>query len=342
MISNYTAKIAERLDVNADRVHLYWKGRVALYALLKVMGVKAGDEVILPAFTCVVVPNAIIYLGAKPVYVDIDLSTYNMDISLLEKAITTKTKVILAQNTYGLSSNLEEINSIARLNNLYTIEDCTHGFGGEYEGKPNGSYCDAAFYSTQWNKPFSTGIGGFSLVSNDEISKKVVKVNQALIKPTVKEVLSLKLQLFLKNNLLTGSNYWHALKLYRYLSKHNLVVGSSSGEEISSVKMPTDFFKGISDFQARAGLKSLDKLDMVLSKRRANSYLYTDFLQKNNKIYIKPELYKNHSFLKYPISVKDRKKFMKLAEESQIALGDWFTSPIHPVEKDLHQWEFDE
>ena len=75
----YKKAIAAILKCNPANIFLYWKGRVALYAILKAMGVKDGDEVIIPAFTCVVVPNAILYLGAKPVYVDISIEDYNTD-----------------------------------------------------------------------------------------------------------------------------------------------------------------------------------------------------------------------------------------------------------------------
>ena len=68
----YQARIAEYLHIDAEQVSLYWKGRVALYTVLKAMGIGPGDEVVLPAFTCVVVPNAILYLGATPIYVDIN------------------------------------------------------------------------------------------------------------------------------------------------------------------------------------------------------------------------------------------------------------------------------
>ena len=148
------------------------------------MGVKENDEVIIPAFTCVVVPNAILYLGAKPVYVDISIENYNTDINKLKEAVTSKTKVIICQNTFGLSSNIDEIIQLAEQHNLFTIEDCTHGFGGFYNGKPNGSHCDAAFYSTQWNKPYSTGIGGFLVVNNNRFVNEVKILESKKIKPT--------------------------------------------------------------------------------------------------------------------------------------------------------------
>jgi len=337
----YKNAIAKKIRVNPGQVSLYWKGRVALYALLNAMGVKEGVEVIMPAFTCIVVPNSVLYLGAKPVYVDIDASTFNMNVSSLKNSITEKTKVILIQNTYGLSSNVRQIVDLAKQYNIYTIEDCTHGFGGEFDGRPNGSFCDAAFYSTQWNKPFSTGVGGFSIINNAEINLKVKNLDKDLVNPTVKEVLSLRLQLFLRRHLLSNSNYWALLRLYRYLSKNNLVTGSSSGDEISDINIPDQFFKSSGKFQAEFGLIGLDGLDAVLEKRKRNAQRYTEFLKKRGKNFVNQELELNHSFLKYPLRVKDRALFFELAEENKITLGDWFTSPLHPVTESLSRWHFD-
>jgi dTDP-4-amino-4,6-dideoxygalactose transaminase len=107
-------EISKYLEINSSNITFFWKGRVALYAILKSIGIKPGDEIILPAFTCVVVANPIIYLGAKPIYVDIDPRTYNIDIALIESKITSHTKAILAQNTFGLSSDLDKIIEIAK------------------------------------------------------------------------------------------------------------------------------------------------------------------------------------------------------------------------------------
>ena len=77
-INNYKIELSRILNCNPQNLFLYWKGRVALYAALKSIGIKENDEIILPAFTCVVVPNAILYLKAKPVYVEIDLENYSL------------------------------------------------------------------------------------------------------------------------------------------------------------------------------------------------------------------------------------------------------------------------
>lgn len=335
----YKEILSHHLGTESDSIFLYWKGRVALYALLKAMKINPGDEVIIPAYTCVVVPNAILYLGAIPIYVDIDLETFNVNIDQLKNVITNKTKVIICQNTFGLSSNLEELVEIAKQYNLYTIEDCTHGFGGKYHGRPNGTFCDAAFYSTQWNKPFSTGIGGFALVNNTNLLKPLILVNQHLKKPTAKQKSMLKVLYFVKKRLLIGATYWTLVKLYRFLSKHNLVVGSSSGEEISSIIQPMNYFQSLSEEQIKEGLKNIQKLPEMLTIRRKNAEKYTEYLSSIGKNYVCPSLFANHSFLKYPLLVRDRDEVILQAEKHKIELGEWLNSPIHPIQENFKQWK---
>jgi len=338
--NSYKKVIASILKCNQHQVFLYWKGRVALYAILKAMGVQKDDEIILPAFTCVVVPNAILYLGAKPIYVDISPENYNINIDLLEKTITTRTKVIIWQNTFGLSSNIEQMIQIAKRHNLFSIEDCTHGFSGYYNGNPNGSYCDAAFYSTQWNKPFSTGIGGFLVVNNQELINKVEQLEGKKIKPSLMDKTILAFLLFFNRYFVNRYTYWTMIKFYRFLSKNNLIIGSNQGGELSGVKIPKDYFKDISSVQVNAGIRQLKQLDKVNKLRKNNALEYTQFLKDQNKTFVSENLFDNHLFLKYPLLVKDRELFFRLAEREKISLGDWFLSPLHPIKGNLELWEF--
>jgi perosamine synthetase len=337
----YKEAIAAILKCNPANIFLYWKGRVALYAILKAMGVKENDEVIIPAFTCVVVPNAILYLGAKPVYVDISAEDYNTDINKLKEAITPKTKVIICQNTFGLSSNVDEIIKLAEKHNLFTIEDCTHGFGGFYNGKPNGSYCDAAFYSTQWNKPYSTGIGGFLVVNNNKLIDNVKILEGEKIKPTFIDNLILALLILFRQYFVNRYTYWAFVGLYRFLSNHNLIIGSTQGDELSVVKMPDKYFKGMSYVQTSIGLRKLGKLEKVNSFRQKNAEDYTYFLKDKKKTFVDKKFFNNHLFLKYPLLVKDRKLFFELAEKEKVILGDWFKTPLYPVKENFELWGFD-
>jgi len=337
----YKKSIASILESDPDRIFLYWKGRVALYAILKAMELDKDSEAIIPALTCVVVPNAIIYAGLKPVYIDVEKATFNMNVSLIESAITEKTKVIVCQNTYGLSSNIEEILTIAKKYNLFTIEDCTHGFGGYYNGKPNGSYCDAAFYSTQWNKPFSTGIGGFLYVSNNELFYKVKKLESEKIKPGIGEISLLRFLLIFRKFAVNKFTQPLLVAFYRFLSNKNLILGSNQGNELNSIEKPKSYFKDISTTQIKTGIKSLSQLKEMNELRLKNAKDYTDFLKSENKNHVEESYFKNHMFLKYPLLVKDRKLFNESAREMRITLGDWFISPLHPVEDDLSIWFFE-
>ena len=343
--NEYRAAIAQCLACAPEEIYFYWKGRVALYALLKAMGVKAGDEVVVQGYTCVVVANAILYLGAMPIYTDIDRETYNMNLASLESKITPNTKVIICQNTYGLSSNLENIQRIAQDtatkygHPVYTLEDCTHGFGGSYHGRPNGTSCDASFFSTQWSKPYTTGVGGFCIVHNEGLRSAMTQMEGEKLKPGLKEVLQLKLMYFVRQYVINDFTYWPMIRLYRWLSRHNLVVGSSSGEEVTGVQMPEGFFKGQSDTQYKKGLASLRKLPAVNALRRRNAERYTEYLASIGKNYVPKEQFADHIFIRYPLLVNDRAQFREEAEAASIILGEWFEDPIYPAYDSLDIWK---
>lgn len=344
MISNalnhYKQAIATYLQGNANNVFLFYKGRVALYALLKAYNIQPGDEVILQGFTCVVVPNAILYCGATPVYVDISLNDYNIDVTKIEQAITPRTKIIIAQNTFGLAPNFDAILTIAQKYNLIVLEDCTHGFGGTYNGKKNGTIAHASFFSTQWNKPFSTGVGGFATVNDSTILAKMQLLENQYETPSVKNQLMLRILYFVRQTLLVPQLYWSLVKLYRLLSKLGLVIGSSSAEEIEGTIMPANFTMQLGNAQANKGINELKKLDALNSLRQQNVQHYNTYFAHNNLAQHKFEAYHNNIFLKFPLLVPNREEFLKLAEQYNVQLGEWFNSPLHPVQHNLAAWGY--
>jgi perosamine synthetase len=338
IIRKYKIAIADILKKSPDDVFLFWKGRVALFTILKSMGIKPGDEVILPGFTCVVVPNAIKYLDAKPIYTDIIEDTLNPTYKQVVDSVTSNTKVIIVQNTFGLSSDVERISEFAKRRGIFTIEDCTHGFGGNYNSKPNGSYCDAAFYSTQWNKPFSTGIGGFAVINNSNFLSQMRIYSDNLHHPALLDEFRLLLLNLAYKLTMRPKAYWLIRDLYRILSNHGLVIGSSNKAELNSIKMPDDYFKGTTYVQAWLGNRRIKGIEKSLVKRREYALQYTNFLVKHGKIHISEQNFQNHSFLKYPLIVKEREIFQKKAIKAHIPLSDWFVSPIHPVLENFKLW----
>ena len=337
----YRRALAEQLDVKSGQIALFWKGRTGLYAILRALGIRSGDEVILPAFTCVVVPNAILYLGARPVYVDVDLKTYNLATGLLEKAISPRTKCILAQNTFGLSADLEPILKIAQNKQIPVVEDCAHGFGGAYRGQKNGTWAHAAFFSTQWNKPFSTGWGGFTAVKEEGLARKVRQLEKEWSQPTFRQEQMLRLQLWARKNLLTSATYWPALRLYRRLSGLGLIPGSSEGSELLTTQMPGRYRIAGGSVQAKEGLRQIQRFPQIQDRRNELAQLYDRKMEALGMPALPVPPHITHSYLKYPLLVKDRAAFFALAERHRIRLGDWMRSPIHPVEKDWEKWGYE-
>ena len=151
----------------------FWKARVALYAILRGMRVSSGDEVILPGYTCVMDVNPIKYVGAKPIYVDIEPNTFNMDPDLIQAKVTPNTRLIIAQHTYGYLCDMDRILRIAYEHNIPVVEDCCLALGSTYKGKLAGTFGRAAYFSFQWNKPFTTGLGGMAITSDDDLARKI-------------------------------------------------------------------------------------------------------------------------------------------------------------------------
>lgn len=302
------------------------------------MGVGPGDEVILPAYTCVVVPNAILYTGATPVYVDVNLDLFCCEVDDIEAAITLKTKAIICQNIYGLSWDVDAIAALGERYGIMTIEDCTHGFGGTYQGQPNGSFCDASFFSSQWNKPFSTGLGGYLQLNREALVAGIDEMSVA--QPSFKQQLELAGQLTIKRWFLTDRSYWILRKLYRILSQLNIVTGSSQGNELTSVMMAPDFLQLMGRVQMREGLRALNDFPALQSKRRVHALKIHACLKGMKKTTVPDSVLSDHGFLLYPVRTSDRAAFFAEAEKSKIRIIDWFTSPLHPVQGDLSAWKF--
>ena len=148
-------------------------GTVALHLALAALGINQEDEVIVPDFTFVATANAVKYLGAKVITVDIDEETYCIDPKAIEKAITSKTKAIVPVHLYGHPANMDEINKIAKKNNVFVIEDAAEAHGAEINGKKVGGLGDAGIFSFYGNKIITSGEGGIITTNNHILYEKM-------------------------------------------------------------------------------------------------------------------------------------------------------------------------
>ena len=144
----------------------YNSGRSAMADLLMSFGIGKDDEVLVQAFTCVAVPNSVLWATATPIYVDID-NTLNMDLRDAEKKISKKTKAIVVQHTLGLTANMSEIAAFAKKHNLLVFQDCAHSLGAVSNGTDIGLFGDAAFFSFGRDKVLSSVFGGMAIVREE-------------------------------------------------------------------------------------------------------------------------------------------------------------------------------
>ena len=143
-------------------------GTTGLHLALETLGIKKGDEVIIPDLTFIATANAVAYIGAIPVMVDIDSKTLCIDPSKIESAINNKTKAIIPVHLYGHPANMDKINEIAKRHNLLVIEDAAEAHGAKYKGRVVGGLADCGVFSFYGNKIITTGEGGAITTNNLE------------------------------------------------------------------------------------------------------------------------------------------------------------------------------
>ena len=148
-------------------------GSAALDIAVKALGLKSGDEVIMPSFTIISCAQSLVIQGIKPVLIDSHFDTYNMIVEDVEAKITSKTKAIMIVHIYGLTVDIDPILKIANRYNLKVIEDAAEVFGHVYKGKKCGSFGDISTFSFYPNKHITTGEGGMILTDDPEIDKKI-------------------------------------------------------------------------------------------------------------------------------------------------------------------------
>lgn len=148
-------------------------GTAALHLALLALGIKKGDEVILPSHTMIASAAAIVYTGATPVLVDVERDTWNMNVSQIENKITKRTKVIMPVHIYGLPVDMDGILKLAKKYKLYVVEDAAESLGAKYHGKMTGSLGTIGCFSFYANKIVTTGEGGMVTTNSDRLAKRL-------------------------------------------------------------------------------------------------------------------------------------------------------------------------
>lgn len=214
----------------------------ALHLALVVSGVKPGDEVICPSLSFIATANAIAYAGARPVFVDIDETTYNIDPRQIEEAITPRTKAILVVHQIGLPAALDEIQEIGARHGLVVIEDAACAIGAEYHGRRIGApHTAMACVSFHPRKILTTGEGGMITTADAEVAARLRRLRQ------------------------------HAMGVSD-LARH------SASKVVVETYDEVGYNYRMTDLQAAVGLVQLQRLDGMLERRRELAARYSERL----------------------------------------------------------------
>ncbi len=192
-------------------------GRMAVYVLLKVLNIGSGDEVLVVGFTCSVMINAILRIGATPVYTDVSTRTFGTDPENVRRKITGKTKIIIAQHSFGIPCEIEEIVKIGKEKNIFVLEDCALAFGSSINGVPLGNFGDAAIFSTDHTKPLNTLIGGFFYTKDEKLFNVVKNSFESAKELSLKHKKNVYKQLFFEKK-------WFDPKKYKYFKYINFPI----------------------------------------------------------------------------------------------------------------------
>lgn len=240
----------------------------ALHLATMALGLKAGDEVIVPAFTWVTSAHAAEYVGAKAVFADIDLATYNLDPTAFEAAITPRTRAVVAVHLFGLAAPLDQIRAVASRRGIAIIEDAACAIGTTYRGKPVGGLGDIGCFSFHPRKIVTTGEGG-AVTTNDDIFAKAV-----------------------------GSLRNHGA------SAPHLAEDEAVGPWTMSAYERIGYNLRLSDIQAAVGVAQMAKLDGLLAERRRLAEGYRERLSDRNNIVL-PAADSGHSYQSFVIRIAD-------------------------------------
>ena len=322
-------------------------GRMALYAILKAMNLREGDEVIIPGYTCIVAPNAIHYAGLKPVYVDVSLRNFNMLPELVRKAVNRRTCAILAQHTFGIPCDMDALLDISQRFGVPLIEDGAHAIGARWDGQLVGRYGYAGFFSTQAIKMFSTERGGYAVTSDRDLAQRIREIqDEAPYNPATFERACLLRwcyhAAFLNRPVLNPR-----LRLFEYLVRKLRVPGIISildydrkeyeaaldGERLEPYPVR------LGNLMAYAGLLQLRRLEEDIAHRKQLAeYLETWLPQFGASVAVYDHRRAQPSWVRFSFVVEDSNRFVvegsnrwaKIMERCGLTPGVWFNDPIHP------------
>lgn len=326
--------------IGDGKIISYAAGRMAFYSLLKALGIGEGDEVILPGFTCSVMVNAILRIGAIPVFVDIERETLGPDPLDIEKKITSRTRMIVAQHSFGIPCDIEKITKLGEKRGIFILEDCAISFDSSINGKKVGNWGGAAIFSSDRSKPLNTIIGGYLYTKDNDLYDKIKKAADEL-KPLAKDHQKRIYDRFIFERKYFNPNKYPRIKVFqivnsivnRIMRKHNkLTFLEDDYGRVPPITPSYPYPAKLPPFLAKIGMFELDRWSKQKQKRKDLLNRYLKAFNANGISINFPKAYMENKYdivpLRFVFTSNKAEKILDLMSSCVDVQWIWFRSPI--------------
>jgi|SRR5687768_2668836 len=312
----------------------YFRGRVAMAAILRALGVKSGDDVLIQAFTCIAVPEAVMSLGARPRYVDVVAGSPNMDAADLANKLRPDTKAVVIQHSFGLPADVSALAAVTQNAGVPMVEDCAHTIASRIDGRPVGSFGAAAFYSYEASKPVFIGIGGSAVSNDSDLDKALADDYAKYSMPSVKTQLQLAAMFGAHKVFYRPSTYWTVRGFYRAMVAAGIIRGNYNEVSEDEAAPADDFKRRMGSLQVQRLSKALTKLEKQSDHRRWVAEQYRSRIHHLDVTHLAVPPGAEPVFGRYPMLVENRKNWLERARGAKVELADFYATPVHPLTGD--------
>ncbi len=315
-VERFEHAFAEEMDQRHAIAFPY--GRTGLVLLLEAMGLK-GREVICPAYTCVVVPHAIVTSGNEPVFVDSQERDFNMNLDLVPQAITEKTGAIIATSIFGYPVDIDRLDEIReQYPHIKIIQDCAHSFAAEWKGRPVQKAGDAALFGLNISKLITSIFGGMITTDDDYLANRLRSLRDKHLKPATLGK-SLKRLFYL---LAVYLSFWPPFYGFvNWLERIRLLDRFVRYYDEAVIDMPDDFLEMMTKIEARVGFIQISKYRKVIEHRKKTANVYHNALKYRENYQLPPQL-EGATYSHYVPRVRERKTIIERALRNNIQLGE--------------------
>lgn len=332
-VSDFEKSFARKFKAEHAVAFLY--GRSGLYALLKCMGINDA-EIILPAYTCVVVAHAVVESGNVPCFVDIDLDNYNMNLDMVERTITPHTRAIIGTTLFGYPYDVERMQQIISKagHEILLIQDCAHSFGVEFKKKLVCNEGDAAVFGLNISKQISSIFGGMVTTNDYTIYTKLRDYReQEFVEPSFLK--SCRELLYLLSTYATFSPVFY--RCVNFIERNTALIDNfTKYYEDATIDMPRDFMSRMPAVNAKVGLAQVEKYDEIKKKRREIAEFYNRELNGIEGLVL-PPLIEGATYSHYVPRVEDRRQIVEYMRKRGIQIGQLIEYSI-PHMKAYHEY----